>query len=689
MKKINYRQVHLDFHTSQYITEIGKDFNAEEFAETLESAHVNSITCFARCHHGWLYYPSKKNPELHHPNLKNPNLLLEQIEACHTRGIRVPVYTTVRWDERVIREHPEWLCQDITGDFISPEKLPKPHFCYDICLNSGYREFFKEHIKDIIHVVKAENLDGIFMDIVMQTECCCDNCKRLMKEDGLDPLLKKDRIYFAELTLNRFRSEISALIREYAPDATIYYNDPSVDQVLKNALDAYSHLELESLPSGDWGYDHFPAMARYENHFGKQMIGMTGKFHTAWGDFHSLKNKAALEFECFQMLAMGAGCSIGDQLHPFGRLSKATYDLIGEVYSSVEKKEPYCRDTCPKAEIAVLTPHEYLNPLLDGRGLPKALTGAVHILQELSYQFTIVDSQESFDSYKILILPDEIPYSEILERKLDKYIKKGGAVFGSYHACINGHESKLYGINHVHESEYSKEFVLPNSVIGSSLPEEPFVMYERGLDFDSVSAETIMEKTQPWFDRGSSAQSAASTVFHPKSNAVSENMFFKGEEQFCSHLHTPSPNTHRKAEVVQKGQSIYCGHPVFTIYRQNAPRWCKEMVKDILKQLCKNQLISHDGPSTVQCFLNTKDSKTHILHVLHYIPEKKSEEIYTIEDVIPLYHLNFQLLMEKSPIKSIVLVPGNIDVPFQKENEFAQFTVDKITGHQMIQIIYE
>ena len=52
--KTRSRQIHLDFHTSQLIEGIGKDFNKEEFGEVLEKARVNSITCFARCHHGYL-----------------------------------------------------------------------------------------------------------------------------------------------------------------------------------------------------------------------------------------------------------------------------------------------------------------------------------------------------------------------------------------------------------------------------------------------------------------------------------------------------------------------------------------------------------------------------------------------------------------------------------------------------------
>ena len=45
---LRFRQIHLDFHTSEFIDGIGSQFDPEEFAATLEKARVNSITCFAR-----------------------------------------------------------------------------------------------------------------------------------------------------------------------------------------------------------------------------------------------------------------------------------------------------------------------------------------------------------------------------------------------------------------------------------------------------------------------------------------------------------------------------------------------------------------------------------------------------------------------------------------------------------------
>ncbi len=83
------RQVHLDFHTAPQIPDVGAEFDAEAFGDTMTRAHVNSVTVFAKCHHGHLYYNTNR-PE-RHPGLRaDLDLLERQVEALHQRGIRLP-----------------------------------------------------------------------------------------------------------------------------------------------------------------------------------------------------------------------------------------------------------------------------------------------------------------------------------------------------------------------------------------------------------------------------------------------------------------------------------------------------------------------------------------------------------------------------------------------------------------------
>ena len=68
MHHLRFRQVHLDFHTSPDIPGIGEKFDRKEWQERLKKAHVDSITCFSACHHGWRYHPTKVGAM--HPHLK-------------------------------------------------------------------------------------------------------------------------------------------------------------------------------------------------------------------------------------------------------------------------------------------------------------------------------------------------------------------------------------------------------------------------------------------------------------------------------------------------------------------------------------------------------------------------------------------------------------------------------------------
>ena len=59
MRRMPVRQVHLDFHTSDKIDGIGKDFDKAQFQEALKVGHISSITIFGKCHHGYCYYPTQ------------------------------------------------------------------------------------------------------------------------------------------------------------------------------------------------------------------------------------------------------------------------------------------------------------------------------------------------------------------------------------------------------------------------------------------------------------------------------------------------------------------------------------------------------------------------------------------------------------------------------------------------------
>ena len=311
---LRFRQIHMDFHNSEEIAGIGDKFDPEEYAAVLAAAHVDSVTCFGRCIHGWIYHDTKKFAEFIHPHL-NRNLLKEQIEACHRKNIRVPVYVIVQWDILQARRHPEWVqvAPDGMLNWTPPYKAGS--HCL-LCLNSPYVDFLKAYIDDLFEQVPV---DGLFLDIVHAQDCSCQYCMRDMLAEGIEPHNDEARREFGYRIYRDFLHDLSGFIKKHDKNCSIFYNSGHISPRHRAVANAQTHLELESLPSGGWGYLHFPLTVRYARNLGVDCMGMTGKFHTSWGDFHSFKNRAALEFECFNMLALNAKCSIGDQLHPNGK----------------------------------------------------------------------------------------------------------------------------------------------------------------------------------------------------------------------------------------------------------------------------------------------------------------------------------------------------------------------------------
>ncbi|MBN1399909.1 MAG: beta-galactosidase, partial [Anaerolineae bacterium] len=280
---LRFRQVHLDFHTSEAIPGVGSDFDGEAFAQTLQRAQVDSINLFARCHHGWIYHDSERYAERRHPHLTR-DLLREQIEACHTRDIKTPVYITVQWDHYTAQRHPEWRVVTPEGRLQGNTGPYEAGFWNLLCLNTPYVDWLKGYVQEVIETLPV---DGLWLDIVDARDCSCWHCRQGMLEQGLEPMHREDRLLYGRQVLQRFEREMTTLIHAHNPDLLIFYNSGHVGPQHRPILDNYTHLELESLPSGGWGYLHFPTAARYARTLGIDHLGMTGKFHTSWGDFHS------------------------------------------------------------------------------------------------------------------------------------------------------------------------------------------------------------------------------------------------------------------------------------------------------------------------------------------------------------------------------------------------------------------
>jgi hypothetical protein len=181
--ELPFQHIHQDFHTSPAITGVGEDFRAEEYAAMLKDGAVNSITVFAKCHHGMAYYPTKVG--IQHPHLKI-DLPGKMIEGYRKAGILVVSYISTMYDQYMWRRHGDWRVLDENGSEVGLEQNSGPLKVElrKVCINTPMLDYLAAQAEE---VVKNYDVDGMFYDNMdhPSSGCCCTACMLEREKLGL------------------------------------------------------------------------------------------------------------------------------------------------------------------------------------------------------------------------------------------------------------------------------------------------------------------------------------------------------------------------------------------------------------------------------------------------------------------------------------------------------------------------
>ena len=216
---MRYRQIHLDFHTSERIPGIGSRFDAKDFARTLAGASVDSVTVFSKCHHGWSYHPTKVGKQ--HPHL-DFDLLRAQVDALHKAGINAPVYLSAGWDELAARENPGWRVVTPEGVLVRQRGEPLGPGWAFLDFNSPYLDYLCAQVEEAMQLFPDG--DGIFIDICFALVTVSTWAQTKMEAAGLDWTNPEDRLKFTEQTQIEFFERITKAVRKHDPKMPLFYN---------------------------------------------------------------------------------------------------------------------------------------------------------------------------------------------------------------------------------------------------------------------------------------------------------------------------------------------------------------------------------------------------------------------------------------------------------------------------------
>ncbi|THF76221.1 beta-galactosidase trimerization domain-containing protein [Cohnella fermenti] len=656
---MRFRQVHLDFHTSEKIQRIGQSFSKAQFQEMLKVGHVDSITVFAKCHHGWAYFPSEEN-EIH-PHLAF-DLLGAQIEAAHEIGVKTPVYLSAGLDERLARLHPEWLIRSEDDRMNWVKTFMEPGY-HQFCMNSPYLDVL---IRQIEEATRKYDADGIFLDIVGVRKCYCHTCTNQLLGEGKDPRDKKNIAELGEKVYANYTRRVEEAIHAIKPEMPIFHNSGHITRGRRDLAAMNTHLELESLPTGGWGYDHFPLSARYAQQLGYDFLGMTGKFHTSWGEFGGFKHPNALRYEAALSLANGARCSIGDQLHPEGLMDPATYRLIGAAYAEVERKEAWCAGTSNVADVGLLSVEAALGAAAAHGGGGDSDAGAVRILLENHILFDVLDLDSDFSAYKVLILPDRVTVDEALAAKLNEYVKSGGRLLATGASGLNPELTAFaidLGVRYAGPNPFKPDYLKPSFEL-PSLGDATFVLYADGQRVElAIGGEELGRREDSYFNRD---------VY-----------------SFCSHQHTPNDPATGSSGIVKSAAGVYIAWNVFADYAEKGSITVKETVAHALNLLLDRPSLETTLPAQgVATLQHQAAEKRFIQHSLYASPVRRGKNVEVIEDIVPLYDIDVTVRLPGKEIARVYLAPEGEDLAYETDGDQVRYRLGKLHNHQMVVLDY-
>lgn len=658
MSKMRYRQVHLDFHTTEKITPIAGSFAKKQFQTALKAGHVNSITLCSKCHHGWSYHPTQINEM--HPGLKF-DLLKAQMEACEEIDVKTPVYISAGYDEKYAVKNPHHLVKsevDKGADFLNKAEYHRLCFC------TPYLDFL---IAQIEEVMQMYNPEGIFLDISTPQICYCQHCLSSMRAKGMDPHDPEQVRRHGVLVYEEYCRRCEEAIHKYNKETTIFHNAGNITRGLRHHAYFNTHMEIESLPTSEWGYDYFPMSAAYCRTLDREFLGMTGKFHSNWGEFGGFKHPNALRYETALSLALGAKCSIGDQLHPDCKMNMSTYELIGKAYREVELKEPYVRDAHHLTDVAVLSAEAFTGK--PDRACPYDV-GASRILLEGKYLFNMVDQFEDLTKYKLLVLPDKIRINEELRNKLEYYLKNGGKILCSGESGLSASASEFafdMGVEYEGVHTFCPNYMIPEyeAINGKTA----YICYTEAQRVKVCKGRTIALFEESYFNRT--------------------------PEHFCSHMHTPNhPHADYVGAVIGKNTG-YIAWNIFEDYAKTGSYHLKELVLYMMDSLIGEERsiktkLPDRGIATLTC---QKQWNRYIVHLLFAHTTKRGVDTEIIEDIIPLYNVELEVKLFEKPkrVYQVAIEKGSLkeeEISFTYAEHKVYMTLNKIDLHAMVVLEY-
>lgn len=651
------RMIHFDFHMPDFVEGVGETADFDAIVGAMQKANVNGIAVFAKGHYGNATYPTEIGNA--HPNLSK-DLVGGMTDACARAGMLVRLYYSAAVDERVKREHPDWMRRKVDGEIQS-----------HVCFNSPYVSNVAE--PQVREIARRYRFDEFFFDFAANANlapCYCGHCREAYRQacgaelptDTSDAAWARYAAWFREVGY-AFEQRMADAVHEHRPEARVGFNWAYSTRMPEPPQDYVGYLTMDP-PANLLAYS---MEGRYLATLGKPYEIMTQRFIEHWGDW-TMKPMHALRQEFATVLANGGGCILGDKFYPDGTIDPAIYRAVGALYDFVARREPLMRDVTPAPNIAVLhsasTFYGTGTQLFSNEAALAKVRGAHKMLVQSNEHFNIVNEhtlRESIDKYACVILPEQEVLAPETIAALYTYVQNGGTVVGSF--PFPRELDFLFGVKFDGLDDSTWGYIGPMvKTLSRGVYDMPLVVHGQFGQFEAMGAQPLAAHVAPYPVKGFIAYNWQEAPPQRVSGYPAIGMNLMG-----------------------KGRAVMIAGPVFSSYANHDFPELRKVISNLLAMTMFERRLVVDAPPCVEV-VHWRRDRTDLIHMVNSRIEIQQGALWSIsEGPLPVEKVVVSLKRPRRP-KSVVVRPQGRRLKFAYRGGRVRFIVPRVKTHVCVVI---
>jgi hypothetical protein len=447
------RLILLDLNVPDWDERFMSRFDPDAFVNAAVRAGVDGVAIFTNVFgDGACYWPTKSGKM--HAGLGGRDIVGEQVELFHRRGIAVCAVYEAIYNNWAFREHPEWRIT-LAGAARTGHDAPSSRF--ELCC-PNHPEYLEFMLRQLDELATGYSFDGLFLDMLQWPGVCvCDSCRSRYREEEKAELpetmdwCSKDWCRF-QAARERWLVDIFRRLRDRVKvslDVPVFGNAAGI---IGNGWVPGCGPELVSLNDllgGDFHvanlFTPFSAFSRLSS----SVIYMNNISGSA-GEASQLKSTEELTSNAFATVAFGGSFMAIPAVESDGTIEAAGYERLADVFGTIEPYQPHVGGQ-PLMDVAV-----YWSPQADvsfqdnGRPLAKlrgyglnrphwsAIEGAVTILREAHLPVGVVTRADlgNLDDFPLIVLPNLLRTDPDELEAFRRYVENGGRLYASGYTSL-------------------------------------------------------------------------------------------------------------------------------------------------------------------------------------------------------------------------------------------------------------